>query len=364
MQLHKRRFPVLAWMVALCLLFGLLGCADHTGIYDETADANSGVSREIPPVNQPSPVHAPTKSLPDDHRSKEKKPVNSEDNTYTFVWMSDTQLYSQAYPEIYLSMTQWIQENLSSYNLCYVFHTGDVINKRTRPEQWAHADAAMGILDGVIPYSIAAGNHDVGRKKTSYEYFLHSFGEERFAFNTNKVLFYRGGEARAEWLDVGTLQFLIIAMGWNPKPDETIAWINELLQENPNRIAILITHNYLQADGSLSANGSLLYHRIVLPHPNLRMVLCGHNHNAVQNTAEIDDNGDEVVDRRVYQLLADYQETENGGNGFMRLLTISEQTKELRVTTYSPYLDQYHCFDPQTDAFTLSIADWFPAAGS
>ena len=49
-------------------------------------------------------------------------------------------------------------------------------------------------------------------------------------------------------------------------------------------------------------------------------MLCGHYHDAEELVDNIDDNGDGVPDRKVYQLLADYQGAEKGGLGYIRLL--------------------------------------------
>ena len=37
-------------------------------------------------------------------------PVSPDDYDYTFVWMSDTQYYSESYPYIFDRQTQWIVE--------------------------------------------------------------------------------------------------------------------------------------------------------------------------------------------------------------------------------------------------------------
>ena len=89
------------------------------------------------------------------------------------------------------------------------------------------------------------------------------------------------------------------------------------------------------------------------------MVLCGHNHTSMRSIQPIDDDGDGEADRNLIQLLADYQTADNGGNGYLRILTVHEKNRTLEVKTYSPYLDQYNCYDPVQDNFSLSISDWF-----
>ena len=82
--------------------------------------------------------------------------------------------------------------------------------------------------------------------------------------------------------------------------------------------------------------------RVVVPNPNVRLVLCGHSHAVFHNAVMIDDDGDGVPDRKVYQLLANYQEEEKGGLGYLCILTFDPLTDQLAVSTYSPYLDDYN----------------------
>jgi hypothetical protein len=56
--------------------------------------------------------------------------------------------------------------------------------------------------------------------------------------------------------------------------------------------------------------------------------------------------------RTVYSLLSDYQSRTNGGNGWLRIMEFSPANNQIRVKTYSPWLNQF-----ETDAdsqFTLS----------
>ena len=46
-------------------------------------------------------------------------------------------------------------------NIKYVVHLGDIVNNNNVP-QWENANAAMRTLDGVVPYSVVPGNHDIG----------------------------------------------------------------------------------------------------------------------------------------------------------------------------------------------------------
>ncbi len=298
-------------------------------------------------------------------KTENKEPENSESSgnkeaKYMFVWMSDTQVYSERYPEIYQSMTEWIAEHAQEENIKFVFHTGDVTNQSEDQEQWVNADAAMKKIDNVVPYSILAGNHDLADTESFYDHYLPVFGKSRFSYNDD-ILWYKEGEASAQILPAGSHSYLILALGYRPD-EEMVAWANEILAVHQGLPAILTTHEYI-VDGERSETGQRLFQEIVSKNPNVHLVLCGHNHDVAKIVSEIDDNEDGITDRMVYQLLADYQATPNGGNGFMRLLSVDENAMELHVSTYSPYLDAYNYFDatvyPEKDDFTFSIEDWF-----
>lgn len=278
---------------------------------------------------------------------------------YTFIWMTDTQYYSEQNPEIYKTMTRWIADNAEQKNIEFVFHTGDVVNHCEDMEQWKNADEAMRALDGVVPYSILAGNHDFLGTGGTYTAFASFFGPSRFA-EQEDIWWYSDGEARAQIVNAGGRDYLMVSLRYNPSAGAK-EWVSGILEEHSGMPAILATHDYLNADGTLSETGRMLQEEIVKKHPNLYLVLCGHNHSVARNLLEVDDDGDGEADRTVYQLLADYQGTENGGNGYMRIFTVREKEKILQVQTYSPYLEQFNYFsdDPGRDEFDIDIGDWF-----
>lgn len=279
---------------------------------------------------------------------------------YTFVWMTDTQKYTASNPDIFYSMTDWIVDNKDRENIKMVIHTGDITDDVSDKKQWKVAEKAIFKLDGVVPYSLLSGNHDVSWNLPASDYtnFLSYFGKDRIDEDQAEIIWYKDGKSRAQLLNVGDTKYIILALGWDTGSG-TISWADKILTQYQDRIAILTTHDYMNADGSLSDNGNTLYSALVKPHTNVHLVLCGHNHNAARNIAEIDDNGDGTTDRTVYQLIADYQAEENGGNGFMRLLSIDEKNKVINVKTYSPYTKTWNCFDKDADEFTIPIDDWF-----
>ena len=58
---------------------------------------------------------------------------------------------------------------------------------------------------------------------------------------------------------------------------------------------------------------------------------------------------------KVYQMLANYQKgvegSENGGNGFLRIIKVDPKNQRIEVKTYSPWLDEF--MDEKEHDFTF-----------
>ncbi|MDR9792603.1 lamin tail domain-containing protein [Aeribacillus pallidus] len=269
------------------------------------------------------------------------------DYDYTFVWMSDTQYYSESYPHIYQKQVEWIRDQKDNLNIQYVFHTGDLVDEADDHNQWAVADQAMKVLDDAgIRYGVLAGNHDVGHKDGNYNNYYQYFGENRFAGRDYYGGSYKNNRGHYDLISANGNDYIMVYMGWGVS-DEDLDWVNSVLEKYPDRKAILAFHEYLLVSGNRSPIGNQIFEKVVKPNKNVMAVLCGHYHDSETLVDEIDDNGDGAPDRKVYQILADYQGGPEGGQGYIRLLHFNTDTNQIYVKTYSPYLDDYNFYDPE-----------------
>ncbi|MFD2670904.1 S-layer homology domain-containing protein [Marinicrinis sediminis] len=286
-------------------------------------------------------------------------PASPAEYDYTLVWISDTQYYSESYPHIFENQMQWIADNEEEMNIQYVFHTGDLVDERDEEYQWLHADEYMGILDDAhIPYGVLAGNHDVGHKEGDYEAYSRYFGEQRFKDKPYYGGSYQDNRGHYDLISAGGNDYVMVYMGWIIGQGE-IDWINEVLKQHPDRIAILNFHEYLMVTGSRSPLGDQIYEQVVVPNPNVVAVLSGHYHDSETKIDQIDDDGDGQPDRQVYQMLADYQGGPQGGQGYIRLLHVDQDQNRILVNTYSTLLDDYNYYDtadyPGKDEFIIEL---------
>lgn len=285
--------------------------------------------------------------------------VTQDTYDFSFVWMSDTQYYSQSYPYIYQKNVKWIADNKDNLNLKYVIHTGDVVDKSYQEYEWEEADRDMKVLeDAGIPYGVLAGNHDVGHQTGDYTKFWQYFGEWRFKDMPTFGGSYDNNRGHYDLVSANGNDFIIVYMGWG-LAEEEIEWMNEIVARYPERKAILCLHEYLLVSNNRAPIADTIFEKVVKPNKNVIAALSGHYHDAELKVDELDDNGDGIADRSVYQMLADYQGAEEGGLGYIRLLQFDVANNKLRVKTYSPYLDDYNYYDenkfPGKDEFVLDL---------
>ncbi|MGE7614202.1 MULTISPECIES: S-layer homology domain-containing protein [unclassified Paenibacillus] len=285
--------------------------------------------------------------------------VTQDTYDFSFVWMSDTQYYSQSYPYIYQKNVKWIADNKDNLNLKYVIHTGDVVDKSYQEYEWEEADRDMKVLeDAGIPYGVLAGNHDVGHQTGDYTKFWQYFGEWRFKDMPTFGGSYDNNRGHYDLVSANGNDFIIVYMGWG-LAEEEIEWMNEIVARYPERKAILCLHEYLLVSNNRAPIADTIFEKVVKPNKNVIAALSGHYHDAELKVDELDDNGDGIADRSVYQMLADYQGAEEGGLGYIRLLQFDIANNKLRVKTYSPYLDDYNYYDenefPGKDEFVLDL---------
>ncbi|WP_425415285.1 S-layer homology domain-containing protein [Paenibacillus stellifer] len=280
---------------------------------------------------------------------KEAAPQESVPFDYSFVWMSDTQYYAESYPHIYEDIVNWIAAKKDELNIKYVFHTGDIVDDADQAYEWDVANQNMKVLeDAGLPYGVLAGNHDVDHQYGDYSYYWTHYGEDRFKDQPYYGESYKNNMGHYDLISAGGNDYIMLYMGWGLGDDE-IDWMNEVLQKYPNRKAIICMHEYLLVSGNRAPIADKVFERVVMPNKNVIATLSGHYHDSELLVDGIDDDGDGVNDRNVYQMLADYQGAPEGGLGYIRLLKVDAAHNKIYVQTYSPYLKEYNFYKPEQD---------------
>lgn len=292
---------------------------------------------------------------------------------FKFAVLPDSQIYSWAvqqtddvghaksvthpdgtYP-FFVDQTQWLAENAASMGIKHVIHLGDIVQHAESIPEWERARAAMNLLDEAnLSYGIAVGGHDVAGDD-DFTNYLDYFGPQHFAHLDNYFTSPSGHSnyqiIHHEGVDI---LFMNIAID---TPDDEVTWAQSILAGNHDKIAIISTHKYLwdyrlgmarfgetiQQGLMFAQNFSIgsgrsqqaFYESFVAAHPNILMVMAGHVHGDVQRI-----DGRNGANQPVLEILADYQDGRNGGDGYLRIYELDLENNKLVGRTYSPSLDR------------------------
>ena len=272
--------------------------------------------------------------------------LDSEEN-FTIIILPDSQHYSEKYPWIFDNQTEWIIQNIDSLNIVFVSHLGDIVENWDNIREWENANRSMSKLNNEVPWGVLPGNHDgIYGNLTNYNKF---FGYDRFkdkswyggAYQNNNTNNY-------QLFSAGKEDYLILHLEYYPD-NATLEWANGIIDVNPTRKVIVSTHRYMAGHGTIlrSPDGEIMWERIVNPNSDqIILVQSGHLPTEEMRTDTVNGNA-------VHQLLIDYQNRANGGNGWLRILEFSPSQDKIFVRTFSPFLNEFE--NDGDSQFTLDI---------
>jgi hypothetical protein len=287
----------------------------------------------VPPTLPPTPTPVPTPAF------VATDAPNAE--PFSLIWFSDTQYYAYKRPDIFLSMAEWATSIRAEYNAAAVVCTGDIVDNRNYTRHWTNAEAAIEKITESMPFYCIAGNHDVGADKVEYETYLS------YDFCTAPESMEFSGDRHCWVLPLYEQGILLCGIGWQ-NDDAYADWLNERIQAYADLPAVLLVHSFLNDDGSLSTNGRRVEKAILRKSPTVRLVLCGHNDGSARWSRTYGDG--HVVNAMMYN----FQDDKKYGLGYARILMFNPNTRNIAVTTYSPYLNDYNYFRrTEKDTFTL-----------
>ena len=278
---------------------------------------------------------------------------------FTIVVLPDTQHYTEYYPATFDAQTRWIVDHKTKLNIRFVMHTGDIVEKTHSELEWARASKSMGYLDGVIPYGIAPGNHDLddglqSGASGSGTIFRRHFPVSRFNQQPGWGAYYdennlnRNSSYRT--FAVGSLGFIVIFLEWEA-PDDVLDWAAGVMRAHPNHRAIIATHFYLAPTSPPRRNtswpwprtkanhGEDMWRKFVRLQSNIFMVHSGHLFGEALLASPND------AKKSVYQIVTDFNQRPNGGDGWLRYYTFKPSLNQIRAFTYSATLKKF-----ETDA--------------
>ena len=281
------------------------------------------------------------------------------DYAYSFAVVGDTQFLSQKYPDKMESIYDWILENKDQKKIAHVFGLGDITEGvwevSNSDLEWTRAKEYISKLDGVIPYSLIRGNHD------QISFFEKNFKNDTYMSQFDG--FMNGNDIANSYklFTVGSTDYMLLTLDYGAS-DEVLEWANKLIMEHSDRKVIITTHAYMYRDGTTLSmgdtalpsdhsdadsspykiynDGQQMWEKLVSRHPNITLVLSGHDPS--DNVVTLQSVG--VHGNVVTQMLVDPQtmDYEMGGVGMICMLYFSEDGSQMEVEWLSASTGKYY----------------------
>ena len=285
-----------------------------------------------------------------------------DDGYVRLVLLPDTQCYARFAPVVMEAQARFIRDEQQRMNIAHVAHLGDITDLGTE-EEWQRARSALAPLFGSVSMTLVSGNHDLGENgsaNTRASRMDSTFAPAELMVSGT----FDGGVQNSFTLVEDEL--LVLGLEFAPRA-AVVAWASGVLDTYPERSAIVVTHAYLGPDGKrydrhaeppqsfgphdygVAAGGDVhdgeeLWQSLISQHANVVLVVSGHVPQGFEVLLSEGAGGHPVA-----QLMVDYQQGDicnpfnTDGDGYLLLVDVpvGRREREVRVQSYSPYLDTF-----------------------
>jgi hypothetical protein len=271
------------------------------------------------------------------------------DTSFSIAVIPDTQNeVTRAADTRFSNRAAYLVDNKSALDLRYMVQVGDLVNwGNVASAQFDKVSAELEPLEAAIPWSGAIGNHDTGavcaggsacpgglthstvRDTSGYN---RAFPTSRFpqlqgTFAANRI------DNAYQTFRAGEVNWLVLNLELWPRP-AVVTWAQDVVESHPNHNVIVVTHSYLEADGSIGTNNGgygdttpkYLFDHLIKAYPNIKMVLSGH----VGDSAVRTDTG--TAGNKIVSLLQCFHSQTNP----VRIVKIDTAAGSVTSSVYSP----------------------------
>ena len=297
-----------------------------------------------------------------------------DDYEFSFMAIGDTQILTYHYPDKLKDVYDYVLDNVKRKKVKHVFGLGDITDDDKKRE-WETATAQIFRMDGIVPYSVIRGNHDIYSAGTSMNvlsYFDANFGSDTSPYAKQYVDYYKGytlssfkARNTVHKFSSSTRDYLVIALDYGAD-DDILAWATSVVESHPNHNVIVTTHSYINAkskfvnkasggayptrDYPKANDGDDMWEEFISQHENIVMVLCGHSPTSnVLLRKSTGVNGNEVA-----EILIDPQGLDETmkGMGMVATFYVSKDGKTITVDYYSTINKKYY---KQNNQYTFQV---------
>ncbi|MER7456773.1 carbohydrate-binding domain-containing protein [Micromonospora sp. NPDC126480] len=268
------------------------------------------------------------------------------DPRFSFAVLPDTQEeVVNAGDGRFWQRTDWLVANRSALDLRFVTHAGDVVKWDTPDHvQYVRARDALRPLEAAgVPYSLTVGNHDTQvyapdgtvrrpagpllRDTTVFNRYFTA-GTVRGRFEAGKV-----DNAYATY-QAGGVRWLLLTLEPWPRA-AAVGWARDVVAAHPRHNVVVVTHHYLEADGTIGASAGYgstspryLFDNLISRYPNIRLVFSGHTGTAAYRV----DTG--AHGNRIHSFLQTFHSRRTNP---VRLVEVDVASDSLRTWIYAPH---------------------------
>lgn len=300
-------------------------------------------------------------------------PKLEDEKSFTFLVYGDPQNYTKNDINygIFDAMTTWTAHFKDALNVKAVLCTGDLVERNgseivykkhrdidrfgmlPSKKQWQAVSRGFARLDGVLPYILAAGNHDYGfyaaenRDSNFPEYFYpernSTWRDTLVAMGVSSSGKRTMENAAYEFEDNNWGKILVISLEFSPR-ESSMLWAKKLASksEYKDHLVVILTHAFLSGKGDIlgsmkyklsePSSGVDIWNKLIKDTPNIRMVISGHVSNLSSYREETNSFG-----KKVHMMMFNTQfHAGNGGDGWVRIMEFMPDGKTISMKTYSP----------------------------
>lgn len=280
------------------------------------------------------------------------EPLAAGSGEFMIAMIPDTQNLVKTYPTYFVSQCNYTAQHAAALGIRILLQVGDLVDDVDAAGEWTNFNSGWAEIESEnLPYLIGIGNHDYDTYATRDATTFNAAGNFPQTRYTGQS-WWDGGfyevdhsENAYQLMTIDGNDYIFITLEYTPRAD-VLAWANALLATYSTRSAVIITHEYLEVDGTRTVVGDAIW-AALKANDNIILILCGHWYSTPMASRTDNSDGGKAVP----QILVNFQGVSTYGWGMTRYITINPTAKTVKNQTYSN--NGHTLIDTALGSFTL-----------